>query len=368
MGTMHKSNSVLAKIMAIMICFTFTLSGVPAMAQPTLPPPISLKDVPTPEPANLTDFVQDKQAAIRLGKALFWDMQVGSDSVQACASCHSKAGADGRTKNQLDPGLNAGDNTFGNPSAVFASDGLTVNGLPQLAPNYQVTAGDFPFHSRSPETAPTPRTNLLANPPIIITPLEEFESTNGHVVHDCNDIVGSQGIRFAKFLGVIPGFPLDIGQPVADPVFHVTNFIGKDKNVRRVEPRNTPTMINAVFNVDNFWDGRASVVFNGVNAFGFRDRTSTLKKVVDGKLTDVFVRIPYGSLASQAVTPPLTDFEMSFTGRDFPSIGRKMLQLRPLALQLVHPQDSVLGAQSRAMLLAGKVVGLGGLKVANTRR
>ena len=170
--------------------------------------------------------------------------------------------------------------------------------------------------------------------------------------------MSSQGVRFAKFLGVIPGLSLDIGLPVADPVFNLSNFRGKDKNLRRCEPRNTPTMINAVFNADNFWDGRASMVFNGVNAFGFRDRTSTLKKNVNGTLTDVFVRIPKGSLASQAVTPPLADFEMSFTGRDFPSVGRKMLSLRPLALQLVHPQDSVLGAHSRAVLAAGQVAGL----------
>ena len=184
------------------------------------------------------------------------------------------------------------------------------------------------------------------------------------MVRDCNDVMSSQGVRLAQFQGVVKGISLDLGQPQADPVFHVSNFIGKDRNVRRCEPRNTPTTINAVFNVDNFWDGRASMVFNGVNAFGFRDRTSTLKKNVNGTITDVIVRIPYGSLASQAVTPPLTDFEMSFTGRDFPSVGRKMLSLRPLALQLVHPQDSVLGDQSRAVLLGGQVVGLRGLKVA----
>src|SRR6202000_3429289 len=58
-----------------------------------------------PLPPNLADFVKDKQTAIRLGKALFWDMQVGSDGVQACASCHFRAGADPRSKNQLSPGL-----------------------------------------------------------------------------------------------------------------------------------------------------------------------------------------------------------------------------------------------------------------------
>ena len=30
----------------------------------------------------------DRQAAIVLGKALFWDMNAGSDETQACASCH----------------------------------------------------------------------------------------------------------------------------------------------------------------------------------------------------------------------------------------------------------------------------------------
>src|SRR5437867_13261621 len=43
------------------------------------------------------DFVQDVDAAVRLGKALFWDMQAGSDG-QACASCHFHAGADSRAK------------------------------------------------------------------------------------------------------------------------------------------------------------------------------------------------------------------------------------------------------------------------------
>ena len=32
-------------------------------------------------------------------------MQVGSDGVQACASCHFHAGADNRSKNQVNPGL-----------------------------------------------------------------------------------------------------------------------------------------------------------------------------------------------------------------------------------------------------------------------
>jgi len=48
--------------------------------------------VPVPEPANFADFIRNRQAAIALGKALFWDMQAGSDGQTACATCHFSAG------------------------------------------------------------------------------------------------------------------------------------------------------------------------------------------------------------------------------------------------------------------------------------
>src|SRR3954452_16873238 len=53
------------------------------------PPP--LNTVPVPEPSTLMNFVKDRKAAINLGKALFWDMQVGSEGLQACAICHFRA-------------------------------------------------------------------------------------------------------------------------------------------------------------------------------------------------------------------------------------------------------------------------------------
>ncbi|MHC5771021.1 MAG: cytochrome c peroxidase [Nostoc sp.] len=65
----------------------------------------SLKTVSVPEPDNLGDFIKDKVAAIKLGKALFWDMQVGSDGKTSCATCHFHAGADNESKNQISPGL-----------------------------------------------------------------------------------------------------------------------------------------------------------------------------------------------------------------------------------------------------------------------
>jgi cytochrome c peroxidase len=56
-------------------------------------------------------YVRDQSALIVLGKALFWDMQVGSDDRTACGSCHFHAGADHRT---------AGMRLQDFPSRVFA--------------------------------------------------------------------------------------------------------------------------------------------------------------------------------------------------------------------------------------------------------
>jgi hypothetical protein len=63
----------------------------------------SLTTVKTPDAPNFGQFVQDRKALLALGKALFWDQQLGSDG-QSCATCHYHAGADNRSKNQLDPG------------------------------------------------------------------------------------------------------------------------------------------------------------------------------------------------------------------------------------------------------------------------
>ena len=82
----------------------------PSIAAAPAPHPVlaPLNTVAVPEPPNLADFVRDKQAAVVLGKALFWDMQIGSDGIQACATCHFAAGADSRSQNQLNPGTLGG--------------------------------------------------------------------------------------------------------------------------------------------------------------------------------------------------------------------------------------------------------------------
>lgn len=352
--------------------FLTLLGGAAVQAQET--PVLSLKDVLAPEPPDLDAYVADKAAAIRLGKALFWDMQVGSDGVQACASCHFNAGADVRSRNQLSPGLfdtafpgglppvyARGDVGFGNSTLPGKSGRL------HFGPNIELTAEDFPLHQRFPATARVPRPGPLNPAPVT--------DEHHNVLFDTNDTVSSQGVRLTEFIGLNPraSSPVDVGRRLHDPVFKLVTRRPTNsprETLRRVEPRNAPSTINAVFNFENFWDGRASAVFNGVNPFGFRDRESTLRKGdrlnPTAPLTAQQVRIIHGSLASQAVGPPLSGFEMSFENRSFPELGRKMLALRPLARQLVHPEDSVLGALSQARLLrGGRVAGRRGLAVPN---
>ncbi|MEH1852024.1 MAG: cytochrome c peroxidase [Nostoc sp.] len=310
------------------IILVAVISGNTVSAQVTGSSQVSLKSVSVPQPNNLGDFVKDKVAAIKLGKALFWDMQVGSDGETSCASCHFHAGADNRSKNQISPGLlqiNA-DGTA-NPDTIFNVGG---------SPNYQLKPGDFPFHKLSNPNDPTT------------------------LVSDKNDVSSSQGAFNTKFVDVIPGSAEDqvINEP--DPVFNVGGI-----NVRHVQGRNTPTVINAAFNFRNFWDGRAQNIFNGVNPFGLRDPNASVVKA-ENPNQPKFVKISLNnsSLASQAVGPPLSSTELSANGRTFQEIGdkfgrisngkklprklgKKLFALRPLGKQLVHPQDSVLGADSK---------------------
>jgi cytochrome c peroxidase len=71
--------------------------------------PLSKEPVPQPfvvEPIQpVVGTIINRAAAVRLGKALFWDIQAGSDGQQACAVCHASFGADARRFNTLNPGL-----------------------------------------------------------------------------------------------------------------------------------------------------------------------------------------------------------------------------------------------------------------------
>jgi len=261
-----------------------------------------LSAVSRPEPPDLSTYVQNKTAAIALGKALFWDMQVGSDGVQSCASCHFHAGADNRSKNQLAPGC---------VDCPSGQDGFSFGG-----PNYQLKSGDYPFHK-------------LADP----------SNRHSAVLQDRNEATSSQGVFNTRFNDIVAGNAEDDTTLVYDQVFNVGG-----ENVRRVEPRNTPTMINAIFNHRNFWDGRAHYEFNGVNPFGDNDPNARVLKNAGQGLSAVRISLKNASLASQAVGPVLSDFEMSATGRSFPQVGKKLLDLMPLAKQAVAADDSVLAS------------------------
>lgn len=290
------------------------------------------KDKGVPLPADLDNYVRDREAAIQLGKALFWDMQVGSDGVQSCATCHFHAGADTRSRNQLSPGLlrilgpRDGD-IKGHSGATNAPDLRFDAG----AANYKLTAKDFPF-VKTPDKWVTNDDGTLAPWP-----------GNSH------DTVSSAGVCLSMFEGISPTGRADRATAVHDPVWNVAGVTG-----RRVEPRNAPSVINAIFNFAQFWDGRANPNFNGVNPFGDQDLAAKVF-VTQGSsktLLPVKVSMRNASLASQSVGPPLSFFEMSFGNgaenfRIFPEIGRKLLSRNPLALQRVSPSDSVLGKLAR---------------------
>jgi len=280
----------------------------------------SLKGKRPPLP-DLKGVVRNLEWAQATGKALFWDQQVGSDTV-ACASCHFRAGADPRVTNQLNPGLIDGDTLFGDRRG----GGLTASGQ-TAGPNITLVPGDFPFRR-------------LADP----------DNARSRVLYDTNDVSSSQGTYAGDYVGTLErpkqnprATNTDRCKAVVHPVFNIAGH-----GVRKVEPRNSPTVINAVFYHRNFWDGRANNLFSGVGVFGRRDMRfePTARLVVqkaDGTLALQALRLENASAASQAVGPILSDFEMSCSNRVFADIGRKLMAQPALKLQGVDPTDSLFG-------------------------
>src|SRR5262245_40252830 len=194
------------------------LAPTSMLSQAVVAPP-SLTTIPSPKPPNLSAFVpggvgsNSEAALIKLGKALFWDMQVGGDGRTACATCHFHAGADHRKINQLNP----------------------FNGVFDVKPaNGTLAANDFPL------TRPG---------------------------SDKDDRVGSQGVHNRIFDDIVPGNPVDAchtpGALPIDPLPPDPAFVVNGLSVRRVTGRNTPTAVTSNFNLRNFWDARAYHRFNG---------------------------------------------------------------------------------------------------------
>ncbi|HET9551355.1 MAG TPA: hypothetical protein VFP50_00165 [Anaeromyxobacteraceae bacterium] len=368
-------------------------------------------------PSNENDYVRGgatgsapkesaRRLAMVLGKALFWDMQVGSDGVQSCGSCHAHAGADSRTKNQLNPNHVAITLV---PTSTSLEVGDTPLGVaPGLAANYDLKASDFPLHRvNALDVAGDPACVPAVAASVAAGVLENnfpsgFTGTvcdAANIAASVDDVASSMGVHFGQFADIpaigafgtpsavggvasivpdlrapdgvnpvtgaadgshpnvdpIPAFATAV-HPAAEPAL-LPSHPSFGHEIRRVEPRNTPTLFLAANNFDNFWDGRARHAFNGGSVFGAADPQGHVFVDSVGTLVQTRQIIKFASLASLATGPGLSQFEMSLSGRNWTKIAKKLLQgtggggalvgaVTPLANQLVDPTDSFLGPYS----------------------
>jgi cytochrome c peroxidase len=320
----------------------------------------------------------------QMGKAAFYDMQVGGDGITACASCHFTSGADNRVTNQMSPGLRltaGGENDIGGISEDFTHQLVGPNGTLTLA-NYGGAGSErgFPVSETSVINLGAGTDNAANGAPAALgAPV-----TDGT---DVNDVASSQGPRAMTFEGLHckdglagAGDPIscDLGavsHPIdpegngsspgrqdlgvldtSDTGFNVDSGFsspadGIPNTVRHVEPRNTQSVYNTIFNQRSFWDGRADIFFNGVNTLGFRDPSAMVR--VSPTVGDIISRerlnVPFSSLASQAMGPIESVLEMvghlpdTSSGRPNHEMGKKMVNATPLFSQLVACDDSLLG-------------------------
>ncbi len=367
-----------------------------------LRPLAPLSTVPVPTVFGMEGILADKTAAIQLGKALFWDMQAGSDDTQACASCHFNAGADSRGINQINPGQPGGDNTFqvgsapnyhlnpGTPGSGFGGfhDGDypfhklsdVDQGVNLISDVNDVTGSQGVFANTHDQIVVTTTIPLVLPTPSGIVPQPAGNSTEINPGNDAGFTRSPNGVgpnlrippsppittphnppqgnnptptptRTPVPLPVITGSIEQITS-VPDPVFSFADPSDATKriNTRKVTGRNTPSVVDAVFNFRNFWDGRAQNVCNGANPFGARDGQSHLM-VTDQtgtQLGPALVNMKNSALCSQSLGPILSAVEMSADDRNFHQVGKKLLARKPLGKQLVDPTDSVLGSLSVA--------------------
>jgi len=143
----------------------------------------------------------------------------------------------------------------------------------------------------------------------------------------------------STFLGLDQNDPLarDLAAEIDDGVYYPN---------RQVTGRNSPSILMGVFYEENFWDGRAKETFNGVDISGSAAQRVWVQS--GPGIAQQSVQLAPASAASQSVGPPLSAVEMTCAGRDFATMGRKLLGRMPLALQLVAADDSALGSLSNA--------------------
>ncbi|WP_157532847.1 cytochrome c peroxidase [Moritella dasanensis] len=323
----------------------------------------------------------------QMGKAAFYDMQVGGDGITSCASCHFTAGADNRNINQMSPGLRRINGGGGNdPSTLFNED--FTHQL--VGPNGKLTLAEY--------GGPGSERGLLVSEAAVISaggtidaPLDGAPATLPDPADvdpslDVNDVVSSQGPRAMSFEGLhckdglaglgndidcddplAMSFPIasaangtspgrqDMGELDSEDEGFNKNFSELPNTVRHVEPRNTQTVYNAIFNQRSFFDGRADIFFNGVNTLGFRDPDAMVRVYTAGgspndgdTIEEQRMNVPFSSLASQALGPIGSVMEMvghidDGSGRPNHFMGKKLVNATPLFNQLISCNDSLLG-------------------------
>ena len=119
--------------------------------------------------------MRDPGALVVLGKALFWDMQLGSDGRTACATCSlSRRRQSSRPESAVDP-------------------------LGDFPANYILSPGDFLFHQ-----------------------LADINNSGSTILRDSSMRAGSAGVFRRMFTGVAAGSAIDTGFDVNDtPAFSV---------------------------------------------------------------------------------------------------------------------------------------------------
>lgn len=339
--------------------------------------------------SDLTEFVADVEAAEALGKAFFWEMQAGSDFRRvggvfvgtACASCHYRFGADARNTHttripyvvwdryRLDPGhpLAYGETQRPYDAAVEAS--RTIASVDDL---YLPPVGRDGFPHRpgagegvDGEADDGPRTPLSLIVGSQGVPRRLFGGLNAPPTEGADDWQSEEGL--IPSLTAAPecgahGGPGDSHVPEEWEMFS-GRIDGARKDMRQVTVRNSPSVVNAGFSDRLFHDGRAESTFNGFSVFGDDDRREPIHVRHDpaegGPPTFKAVRIAvtHAALASQAVGPIVNEVEMSYEGRRFPDLARKLLDAPVLGFQRSggdRSPDSVLGrAEALGILRPG---------------
>ena len=224
---------VLAVACAVLFTFTILRAQIGAPSAPSSPkksrPKLPLKPlsaVPNPAVNGLSNYVANQGSAIALGKALFWEQQVGSDGVQACASCHFNAGADSRTFNQADPGLR--DKDPSSPDFNMFTLGVLMGNA--YYPNYQLHGGtpgagfggyhdgDFPLYK----------------------PVSDLETVPYNTGVNHHDVISSQGVFARTFNSVTVGNSVDNSTSTPDSNFsypdpsHPGQLINTEKSSRAI--------------------------------------------------------------------------------------------------------------------------------------